>query len=85
VRDPRVAEYVMFTEATAWEFVADELEAGCAIDVVILNEPLGKQGFVLKLFGGDGAPQIYVKLQMGPGFVFGRSFHYSYDKDSKIN
>ena len=28
-----------------------------------------------------GQPQLYIKLQLGSGAIYGRSFHYSEPKD----
>ena len=28
-----------------------------------------------------GQPQLYIKLQLGSGVIYGRSFHYSEPKD----
>jgi hypothetical protein len=44
---------------------------------VLLDNPPGRTGYVLKI-ALFGAPRlIYVKLQLGSGNVIGRSFHYS--------
>ena len=66
-----------FTDSTAWEFIAARLEADEAVEVVQLRKPKGAQGYVMKIDLGPGVPELYVKLQMGPKKVIGRSFHYS--------
>ena len=66
-----------FTTATAWEFIASRLECGEEVEVIDLEKPQGKKGFVMKIDLEPGKPKLYVKLQLGAGRVFGRSFHYS--------
>ncbi len=66
-----------FTDATAWEFIASRLEAGEDVEVMTLQRPKGAKGYVMKIDLGPGRPELYVKLQMGPKKVIGRSFHYS--------
>ncbi len=66
-----------FTDAAAWELIADRLEAGHPVETVTLSKPRGKTGYVMKIaLEGDDRP-VYVKLQLGSGKVIGRSFHYS--------
>lgn len=65
-----------FTEDGCWHFVADAIEAGVAVDEIVLRQPAGKRGFVMKLAGHDGVT-IYVKLQLLADKVLGRSFHES--------
>lgn len=71
-----------FTAESAWEFVADLLDGGVEIETIELDKPPGKTGYVIKVdgFGGD---QIYIKLQLGSGMVFGRSFHASKYEDNR--
>jgi len=86
VVDPHDADQQVFTEAGAWEFIAELLEAGHPIQEIELDNPAGKRGYVLVADGGDQRPEIYVKLQLGSGQVIGRSFHYSnkgYERDSR--
>ena len=66
-----------FTHEGAWEFIADKLEAGHAVDVVELRKPQGAKGYVMNFRLGPDDPLLYVKLQLGSGTVIGRSFHYS--------
>ena len=75
VMNPRTG--VPFTEASAWEYIAEVLESGHAYQVLILERPAGAKAFVLLIAQGPGVPEIYVKLQLGAGIVIGRSFHYS--------
>ena len=45
------------------------------MECVILEQPPGKKGYVMK--PDIGAKSVYIKFQMGAGKVIGRSFHYS--------
>ena len=74
LRNPlRPREY--FTDDGAWSYIADSIESGCAIEIVVLALPPGKRGFVLKLKACPPIEAIYVKLQLGAKVVIGRSFH----------
>lgn len=65
-----------FTEAGAWEFVIARLEGGEPLELVPLRKPPGRTGYAMKI--ADGRDKIiYIKLQLGSGRVYGRSFHYS--------
>lgn len=75
VKDPR--NCLPFTDAGAWEFIVEQIEAGTEVEAIVLEKPPGKSGYVMKLPGARGEPRIYIKLQIGSGFVLGRSFHYS--------
>ena len=66
-----------FTDSTAWEFIAARLEAGEEVEVIPLRQPSGAKGYVMKIDLGADVPVLYVKLQLGSGRIFGRSFHYS--------
>ena len=66
-----------FTEPGAWELIASALEDGHDVEVVHLRQPPGHKAYVMKIKLDDVNPLLYVKLQLGPGKVIGRSFHYS--------
>lgn len=66
-----------FTDGAAWELIADKLGAGHDVEVVELRKPPGAKGYVMKICLGPNEPLLYVKLQLGSGKVFGRSFHYT--------
>ena len=66
-----------FTSGGAWEFIATKLEEGHSVEVVELQKPPGKKGYVMKIDLDPGDQPLYVKLQLGSGKVIGRSFHYS--------
>lgn len=64
-----------FTDMAAWEFIAERLEDGEAVEVVELRKPKGAQAYVMKI---DLGPDVlYVKLQLTGSKVIGRSFHIS--------
>src|SRR5713101_5381429 len=77
VVDPRDPDYQVFTEVGAWEFIAELLESGHAIQEIELENPRGKTGYIILAGGRVKRPDIYIKLQIGSGTVIGRSFHYS--------
>ena len=66
----------IFTEDGAWQFAADLLDAGELLKEVLLEKPPGKKGYVM-VIPVEGRRPIYIKLQLGAGRVFGRSFHHS--------
>jgi len=66
-----------FTDASAWEFIALKLEQMHPVKVVNLRKPAGAKGYVMKIDIDANIPQLYVKLQLGSGKIYGRSFHYS--------
>lgn len=65
-----------FTEAGAWEFIATCLEDGVEIEVITLDKPPDKIGYVM-LVPCDHGEKIYIKLEIVGDMVFGRSFHVS--------
>lgn len=77
VRRPGGGFSPYFTDAAAWDLIADELEDGREVEVVELHRPPGAKGYVMKIELERDAPTLYVKLQLRPGQVVGRSFHYS--------
>lgn len=68
----------VFSPAGAWMFIARKLEEGHPYEIVLLKEPPGKKGYVMKIAMGTDKPNLYVKLQLGSGQVVGRSFHYEH-------
>jgi len=73
VTDPATGQWV--TQAGAWEIVAEKLEQGEALSAITLDHPPGRVGYVMKFRLAEDQPLIYVKLELGSGYVFGRSFH----------
>lgn len=76
VVDPDDENGRCFTPFRAWEYVAECLEANHPVEVIILDIPPGKKGYVLIVKQPNGE-NLYIKLQLCPPGVFGRSFHYS--------
>jgi hypothetical protein len=66
--DPRTGDY--FTDQGAKDYVADLLESGHPLEEIILKKPPGKKAYVMKTENG-----IYIKIEMGNGILWGRSFH----------
>ena len=66
-----------FTDSTAWDFIAERIEAGEEVKVIELEKPPGAQGVVMRIDLGSDVPTLYVKLQLGAGKIIGRSFHNS--------
>jgi hypothetical protein len=70
-----------FTDAGAWEFIAESLDREApALEAILLHLPPGKTGYVLKVPGYEKRT-IYIKLQLGAGTVIARSFHESDEHD----
>src|SRR5437763_10726573 len=69
VVDPRDPDNQVFTEVGAWEFIAELLESGHAIQEIELENPRGKSGYVILASGGPKRPEIYIKVQIGSGSV----------------
>lgn len=66
-----------FTEQGAWDFIADLLSQGIEIEHTIIDEAKGgKNAYVIKTRLNNR--QLYIKLQLGSGVIWGRSFHYSH-------
>jgi hypothetical protein len=76
VIDPRCG--MPFTEPGAWDYVAEVLEGGHALEMLTLEVPAGATAYVLIVPQGTATPPIYIKVQLGSGCVIGRSFHYSH-------
>ena len=81
VRNPKGLLYTYFSDDEAWELIASRIEDGHPLEVVHLDKPAGRTGYVMKIDIEQGQPQLYIKLQLGSGEIFGRSFHYSEQKD----
>ena len=65
-----------FTRRTCWHFIEELLKSGHKIEVITLNIPSGKKGYVMLYETGRNSPDIYIKLQIANDLI-GRSFHYS--------
>src|SRR2546425_4438044 len=69
--DPRTHE--PFTECGAWEFIAEQIEAGHPISELQPNQPSGNLAYwmVVELQNGSS---LYVELELSTHKVIGRSF-----------
>ena len=77
VRNPNGELDNHFTDSSAWELVTNLLKSGHPVETIELKKPRGATGYVMLIDIEDNQPQLYVKLQLGSGQIFGRSFHYS--------
>lgn len=77
VRNPKGTLDSHFTDSTAWDFIAERIEAGEEVKVIELEKPPGRKGYVMRIDLGSDVPTLYVKLQLGAGKIIGRSFHNS--------
>ena len=79
VRNPNGLLDAYFTDESAWDLIASKVEdEGQPIEKVELNHPPGRTGYVMLIeLGGDAPAPLYVKLELGSGKIYGRSFHYS--------
>jgi hypothetical protein len=76
VRNPETG--LVFTEVSAWDFVANLIEMGHPLQEVELDKPPCATGYVMLVPLEPGKPDLYIKVHpYGGGRVYGRSFHYS--------
>jgi hypothetical protein len=66
-----------FTEAGAWEFIAQLLESEHVFQEVELKVPPGDIAYETTIKLRNDLPEIYIKIQFKKGRIWGRSFHYS--------
>lgn len=77
VRNPEMSGY-FFTDLSAWEFIADKIDAGHPYEELRLDSPPGASAIVMKIELTPTDPLLYVKIQVGfRNKAIGRSFHYS--------
>jgi len=69
-----------FTDASAWNLIADLAESGHPVKEKILDQPKGEKAFEMEIGLSGNASKIYIKVQVKGGKIFGRSFHCSYRK-----
>ena len=77
IRNPRGLLDGYFTDAAAWDLIASKLEDGHPVEVIELEHPKGRTGYVMKIELDPEDRALYVKLQLGSGKIIGRSFHHS--------
>ncbi len=76
VENPALPGFV-FTDAGAWEFIAEYLERGNEVYDMRLDNPVGAPAFTFTVSIGPQG-DLYVKVQIGPrNNAIGRSFHIS--------
>ena len=66
-----------FTTEGAWELILDYLKVGHPVKEVVLHKPPGKTGYEMLIRVKPEDPEIYVKLEIHNGYIWGRSFHLS--------
>ena len=77
VPNPSDSFWGFFTSEGAWELIIERLTAGHPVEEIPLDKPPGTRGFVMLIQTAPDEPEIYVKLEIDRGFVWGRSFHLS--------
>jgi len=68
---------LQFTDISAWHFIARIADEGADIEEMTLENPRGDTGYVIKVQLEVTAPELYIKVQLKGGKIWGRSFHYS--------
>jgi hypothetical protein len=66
-----------FSDASAWEFIAECLESCHPHEVIELDIPKGALALTMKIILPGGGQPLYIKVQIGPNMAIGRSFHLS--------
>lgn len=75
--NPHVPGYY-FTDAGAWEYIADLLDANHPYEEIVLDTPLGAKAIVLLVPHPANPQHLYIKIQLGASNkAIGRSFHFS--------
>lgn len=68
-----------FSDAGAWDLIADKLDEGIEYQEISLDTPYGSTAIVLCVGIDPKRPPVYMKVQVGNGScAIGRSFHYSH-------
>jgi hypothetical protein len=69
---------IPYSDLEAFEAIASALEdSTIEVVAVALRIPPNRIGYQLLIPQANGRPPIYAKVQLGPGVVLARSFHYS--------
>lgn len=79
ILNPKMPRGYYFSDASAWEFIADTLEGGHEYEVIQLDVPAGAIALVMQVkINGYDRP-LYIKIQVGArNKAIGRSFHISH-------
>jgi hypothetical protein len=64
-----------FTDAGAWELIAELLESGHPFQHITLRVPPGDVAYETTVRLRADLPVIYIKVQLKAGRIWGRSFH----------
>ena len=67
-----------FTDVSAWECIARQLEMGHEVETVALRKPPNAEGYVMHMQIPPNEHPVYVKVQLSKDKIVGRSFHISY-------
>jgi hypothetical protein len=68
-----------FSDAGAWDLIADRLQAGVGFDVITLSTPAGATAICFEVQLHTDRRPVYVKVQLGySNKAIGRSFHHSH-------
>ncbi len=68
---------ICFTDITAWSRIAELAESGHPIEEIELDQPKGEAGYIIMVKLAEASSELYIKVQLKRGKIFGRSFHYS--------
>jgi hypothetical protein len=72
-----------YTDAGAWNLIADLLEAGQSFVEVKLRKPAGDIAYETVVTLRADLPPLYIKIQLKAGRIWGRSFHYALRSSAK--
>ena len=76
---------MVFTRRSAWEFIAEQLEAGVLVSEQHLERPPEATGYEFTVEIEGATDPLYVKIELSRGGdkVYGRSFHPTYKKEPR--
>jgi hypothetical protein len=75
VYNPEVG--MCFTDISAWHYIADLAESEHPMEEITLKQPEGEKAYEMIVKLEPNVPDLYIKVQLKGGKIFGRSFHYS--------
>jgi hypothetical protein len=67
---------LFFTDAGAWELIAELLDGDHKFERVVLRTPQGEVAYETTVKLRLDLPTIYIKVQLKAGRIWGRSFHH---------
>ena len=80
IQNPDAPQGYMFTNESAWCFIADRLASGHQYELIVLEQPKGEIAVVMEIVLPQYSKKLYVKIQVGRACcAIGRSFHISYN------